>query len=37
MLRTLTHTTPRLRLGALFILALVVLPVAWYLGFAALP
>jgi len=33
MLQTLTHTTPRLRLGALFILALVVLlPVAWYLG-----
>ncbi len=32
MLRTLTLTTLRLRLGALFILALVVLPVAWYLG-----
>jgi len=32
MLRTLTLRTPRLRLGALFVLAFVVLPVAWYLG-----
>src|SRR5712692_356081 len=32
MLRTLTLTAPRLPLRALLILALVALPIAWYLG-----
>jgi len=32
MLRTLTWTDPRLRIGLLVLLALAVLPVAWYLG-----
>jgi hypothetical protein len=32
MIRTLTWTDPRLRIGLLVLLALAVLPVAWYLG-----
>jgi hypothetical protein len=32
MLRTLTWTDPRLRMGVLVLVALAILPVAWYLG-----